>query len=359
MNLFRSAIAAFAVALTLAPLPQAVAAGFVDPLDRPAQVSPLASKSLMQGVTRAGARLVAVGQRGHILVSDDSGATWSQAKVPVSSDLTAVFFVNDKMGWAVGHDGVILNSVDGGLTWALQLDGRKANELLVKHMQGVADADPQSAEKKQLLGDAKRFQEQGADKPFLDIWFSDENNGYVVGAYNLIFATHDGGKSWESLFDQTDNPKQFNLYGIAPADGTLYIAGEGGLVLRHDPASKRFRASPTPYNGSYFGVIGDKASALIFGLRGNVYRTDDGGKTWVKVDVGLPAAIVSATKGPDGTIMLADIGGRISVSADGGRSFKPTKLTTTTPIAGIAEAGKGRLARVGPRGVSIAEFAPN
>lgn len=116
MNLFRSAIAAFAVALTLAPLPQAVAAGFVDPLDRPAQVSPLASKSLMQGVTRAGARLVAVGQRGHILVSDDSGATWSQAKVPVSSDLTAVFFANDKMGWAVGHDGVILNSVDGGLT---------------------------------------------------------------------------------------------------------------------------------------------------------------------------------------------------------------------------------------------------
>src|SRR2546425_141526 len=113
MNAIRLAALAVAAMTGLALLPSASAAGFQDPLDVPAQASPLASKSLLQGVARAGPRLVAVGQRGHILYSTDSGATWQQAKVPVSSDLTSVFFVNDLKGWAVGHDGVILNSADG------------------------------------------------------------------------------------------------------------------------------------------------------------------------------------------------------------------------------------------------------
>src|SRR4029077_14681745 len=87
-------------------LPGAAArAGFVDVLDTPAQISPLASRSLLQAVTKAGSRLIAVGQRGHIVVSSDGGKTWKQASVPVSSDLTAVFFADGMNGWAVGHDG--------------------------------------------------------------------------------------------------------------------------------------------------------------------------------------------------------------------------------------------------------------
>src|SRR5436305_4565837 len=195
------------------------AAEFVDPLDVPSIQSRLASRTLLQGVARAGMRLVAVGPRGHIVVSTDGGTSWKQAKVPVSSDLTSVFFVNDQKGWAVGHDGVILNTVDGGDNWTLQLDGVRANERMVQHMQERVNANPQSAEKRQLLDDAKRYKEQGADKPFLDVWFSDEDNGFAVGAYNLIFRTSDGGKNWEPWFDQTDNPKLFNLYAIRPAAG--------------------------------------------------------------------------------------------------------------------------------------------
>ncbi len=357
MKAIRSAAVALAALVALAANPFAAAAGFQDPLDLPSQPSALASKSLLEGVARAGPRLVAVGQRGHILYSTDSGATWNQAKVPVSSDLTAVFFVNDLKGWAVGHDGVILHTADGGITWSLQLDGRRANERLVEHMQGRADANPESAEEKALLAEAKRDKEQGADKPFLDVWFADENNGYVVGAYNLIFQTRDGGKNWDAWFDQTDNPKLLNLYAIGWAGGDLYIAGEAGLVLKLDPAAKRFRALATPYSGSYFGVVGDKTAVLVFGLRGNVYRTEDGGKTWAKIDAGLPATIVSGITLASGAIALADVGGRIAVSTDGGRTFKPASLPTTMPIAGIADAGNGRIARVGPRGVAVTELA--
>ena len=158
----------------------------------------------------------------------------------------------------------------------------------------------------------------GADKPFLDVWFADENNGYAVGAYNLIFRTADGGKNWEPWFDRTENPKLFNLYAIRPAAGGLYIAGEGGLVLKLDPDAQRFRALPVPYKGSFFGVTGGKSRVLVFGLRGNAFRSDDSGRTWVKADVGLPASIVGGTTTAGGDNFLADQGGRVVVSEDGG-----------------------------------------
>lgn len=331
----------------------AEAADFQDPLAVAARPSELASRSLLQGVARAGSRLVAVGQRGHIVHSDDGGASWHQAAVPVSSDLTAVFFVNERKGWAVGHDGVVLHTADGGSKWTLQLDGRRANEKLVGHMQQRVQAQPQSTELQRLLDEARRYQAQGADKPFLDVWFADERNGYVVGAYNLIFRTADGGASWEPWFDRIDNPKLLNLYGIGAAGGGLYVVGESGLVLKLDAATQRFQARPTPYAGSYFGVAGTAGTVVAFGLRGNAYRSDDGGTRWDKVDAGLPATIVAATSLPGGALALADASGRVAVSDGAGREFKVVALKPVMAVTGIVDAGNGLLARVGPRGVAV------
>ena len=287
-------------------------AGFVDPLDAPATQSPLAARSLLQGVAKAGSRIVAVGQRGHVVYSTDGGASWKQASVPVSSDLTAVFFVDDKQGWAVGHDGVILHTADGGEKWELQLSGRTANDLLIAAMERKVAAEPASEDAKKLLAEAQRYKEQGADKPFLDVWFADAQNGYAVGAYNLIVRTRDGGKTWESWFDRTDNPKFFNLYAIRPAAGELFIAGEGGLVLKLDGAAQRFRALTIPYNGSFFGVT----DAAICGRRLRPARQR------------LPQRRRAARRGPrstpdcrrrssarhaprTGPTLLADVGGRV------------------------------------------------
>jgi len=100
--------------------------GFQDVLDTPAEKSPLAPNTLYNSVVLAGKRLVSVGQRGHIVYSDDDGKSWVQATVPVSSDLVAVHFATPQKGWAVGHDGVVLQSADGGATWNKQFDGRTA-----------------------------------------------------------------------------------------------------------------------------------------------------------------------------------------------------------------------------------------
>jgi len=353
----RTVIAAAATLALLVPV-AGTGAGFVDPVDTPAQPSAIASKGLLQSVARAGDRLIAVGWRGHIVVSADAGATWKQASVPVSSDLTSIFMVDDKQGWTVGHDGVVLHTGDGGDTWELQFDGRRANDLLVAAMERKVAAEPTSEDAKLMLAEAVRYKQQGADKPFLDVWFADAKNGYVVGAYNLIFRTADGGKSWEPWFDRTENPKFFNLYAIRPAGGGLYIAGEGGLVLKLDPATNRFLAQPVPYKGSFFGVVDATPAVLVFGLRGNVFRSDDAGKTWTKIDAGLPAAVVGGTViAPKGAVVLVDAGGRAVVSDDAGRVFTKVALANPMPLTGIADAGNGRLALVGPRGVAVTAIA--
>ena len=86
----------------------------------PAMQAPLASKSLMLDIIKINDKqLVAVGERGHILLSNDA-ITWRQANVPVRTTLTAVYFVDESHGWAVGHDATILFSQDGGENWVIQ-----------------------------------------------------------------------------------------------------------------------------------------------------------------------------------------------------------------------------------------------
>lgn len=349
-------MARLAAAIALALPLQLTGAGFVDVLDTPAQMSPLASRSLLQSVTRAGDRLIAVGQRGHILGSSDGGATWKQAPVPVSSDLTSVFFIDDKHGWAVGHDGVILHTGDGGDKWTIQLNGHQVNDLLVSAMERKVATEATSEQAKTLLVEARRFKEQGADKPFLDVWFADILNGYAVGAYNLIFKTADGGKSWEPWFDRTENPKLFNLYAIRLAAGGLYIVGEGGLVLKLDLATQRFRSLAVPYNGSFFGVVDAKSAVLVYGLGGNIFRSIDGGTTWSKVDAELPATVVAGTNTAQGATLLVDVGGRVAMTTDGGGTFTKATLARPMPLTGIVDAGEGRVALVGPRGVAVIEI---
>lgn len=331
------------------------ASDFRDPMQVPARMSSQASQGLLAAVARAGDRLVAVGQRGHIVVSADGGHSWLQSRVPVSSDLTSVFFVDAAKGWAVGHDGVILHSNNGGESWELQLDGLRANDLLLAAMERKYGTATASEEGQRFLAEAQRYTEQGADKPFLDVWFADGKTGYAVGAYNLIFRTDDGGKNWVPWFDRTENPKFFNLNAIRQGPGGLYVVGEGGLVMRLDASSEKFRMLQTPYSGSFFGIVaGANSSLLVFGLRGNVYRSENEGRDWEKVATALPATVVAGMSDAGGSIYLADLGGRVVASSDGGRTFATLPIERAMPLAGIADAGGGRIALVGPRGVAVA-----
>ncbi|MHA6203581.1 YCF48-related protein [Dyella soli] len=321
--------------------PAVASAGFADVLDTPASQSPLASRGLLNGLALAGKRVVAVGQRGQVVYSDDAGANWRQASVPVASDLVAVNFPTPQQGWAVGHDGVVLHSSDGGATWVRQLDGRHVGQLMMEQLRARAARGELggSEDAARVLDEAGRIAAQGAENPFLDVWFADEHNGFIVGAFNLIFRTTDGGNSWVSWFDRTENPDSLHLYAVRGIGTDVYIAGEQGLLLKLDRATDRFKALGTPYKGTYFGIVGTSDAVIVYGLRGNAYRSADGGAHWQAVDTGIQEGLTGSTAFGAQELALVSQAGSLLLSRDSGAHFQLYRQPRPVPTSAVAVAG--------------------
>ena len=332
-----------------AATPPAASGSWRDVLDTPAQRSALAASALLTGLARAGKRVVAVGQRGHILLSDDAGKSWQQADVPVSSDLVAASFANAESGWTVGHDGVILHSADAGRSWTRQLDGRTLGDVLVAYYTKSGDA--------KWLAEAKRFAAQGAENPFLDVWFDDARSGIVVGAFGLVLRTGDGGATWEPLMHATENPKSLHLYAVRRIGGELFIAGEQGLLLKLDRDGGRFAALTLPYAGTLFGLIGKDRVVVAHGLRGNVVRSGDGGQSWQSVPTGVGVGLTASAFDERGRMIIVSQAGHVLMSSDDGASFALVKVERPIPAAAVVSAGPGALVIAGPRGVQTLPVA--
>lgn len=313
-------------------------------IDRPALNSAKAERSTLLAVTRAGSRLVAAGERGIILVSDDHGASWQQSRVPTSVNLTALHFVDAQRGWAVGHMGVVLHSEDGGLSWHKQLDGVEAARLAVE---AVRDGDDPREIKL-----ADYLVSDGPDKPFFDIWMDSQGRGFITGAFNLIFRTDDGGKHWRYWSPRVKNPFGLHLYDITRLGEDFIIAGEQGMLLRSQDGGEHFTPLETPYEGSWFGILATRSGALIaYGLRGNAYVSRDHGESWQACETGSRAGFSAATELADGRILLANQAGQLFASADDGRSFQPLGGLPGMPFAAVTQADSGELILASLRGL--------
>ena len=324
------ALLALTAAGTFAAVPAPAATGVADPVDRPATVVRAPAKSYLTGLALAGKRLVAVGERGVILLSDDAGKTWRQAKVPTSVTLTAVQFPTPTSGWAVGHYGVVLHSVDAGATWTRQLDGVQAARIALRDAQAASGQDAATA---RTLADAQRLVQDGPDKPLLALHFTDKDNGIVVGAYNLAFRTIDGGRTWTSLMGRLDNPRGNHLYAVQAAGDGVYIAGEQGLVLRSVDGGQTFERVDTGYKGSFFALAVPRDKELVVaGLRGNAFRSVDNGATWRKLDVPAPVSILTAGTRPDGSVVLGNQAGQLLTATPGATSLSPMKTPALPPV---------------------------
>ena len=325
-----------------------------DVLQRPALRSVRATTSALLAVARAGKRLVSVGERGIVVLSDDDGKTWRQVQVPVSVSLTSVRFATDREGWVLGHGGVVLHSADGGETWSLQLDGVQAAALALEAVRARVriGANPDSEAARKELADAERLVADGPDKPFLDAYFSDETHGLIVGAYGLAFTTEDGGKHWRPWMDRIPNPRGKHLYRIQALGSQLFIAGEQGALFRSSDGGNSFTPIVTPYAGSYFGAsAAANGELLVFGLRGTAYWSGDVGQTWQKVDSGGPAPLVDSVQLADGALLVIDQAGQALVSRDRGKSLRRVSLDHGSPASGVIQAADGALILCGLRGV--------
>lgn len=324
--------------------------------EAPALISRLATTSPLLAVAQAGKRWVVAGVLGHILWSDDEGMTWQQAQVPVSADLVALSFPSARIGYAVGHEGVVLKTEDGGAHWQLLLDGKRAAERLVQYYSqprpagsGAAVGGEQAWDDAQV--ESRRFAEEQGARPFLDVWFRNEKEGFIVGAWNLLLRTGDGGQTWEPWMDRADNPNAGHLYSIREAAGQVWISGEQGLLLRLDEATGRFVQILPPKGGSLFGVLGLGADVVAYGLVGRVEVSRDGGRSWNKDGSAGQTGITGGVSLVDGRLVLVDVGGGLWVSKDAGQSFERQAVQQPMAYFGVDALDANTLLLVGSAGV--------
>jgi photosystem II stability/assembly factor-like uncharacterized protein len=346
---------AWLVALPMVlPLSLAHAASVGDALSTPAMQAPQAKSAVLLDLARAGARLVAVGERGIVLLSDDNGVNWRQAAVPVSVSLTAVQFVDDNTGWAVGHAGVVLVSHDGGEHWAVQLDGLRAAQLELasarEQQPSVSDQETATAR----VQTAERMVAEGADKPFLALQFVDARHGLIVGAYGLAFATDDGGATWRSLMGQIDNPMGAHLSAIARQGEHWFLAGEQGYMARSDDDGHSFAQIESPYAGSFFTLqMSDDGVLLVAGLKGNAFASSDLGKRFTPVPVPMPVSFSDAIRTEDGQLLLVNQSGALfHTSGQPGAVLKPYGPPLGKPVASVIQAADGSLTLAGFTGLT-------
>jgi photosystem II stability/assembly factor-like uncharacterized protein len=280
-----------------------------------AEPMPLVESSLLLDADSHGSRMIVVGERGHVLLSNNGGARWQQVAVPTRSTLTAVRIVGGDHAWAVGHDGLILHSDDGGLSWSEQ------------------------------------HRSQETDRPLLDIWFADPRRGMAIGAYGLMLSTEDGGRTWRDALGK-DEGAHANAIAEAP-DGSLYIAGEFGSILRSDDRGRSWQQLPSPYRGSFFGLLPlQDVTILVFGLRGHLFRSEDRGITWRRIQTGTAATLLAGLVRADGSIVIAGLNGVLLLSDDGGGSFQLRHLVDRRGIAALIELGPDQLLAVGEGGLT-------
>ena len=283
---------------------------------RAAEIMPRAAHALVMGVADTGEHLIAVGDHGEILASND-GSQWAQVEVPVRSPLTAVAFADAQNGWVVGHDAVILHTADGGKTWTLQ-----------------------------------NFQPE-LENPFLSVLAIDKDRAFAVGAYGLFYKTVDGGGTWTPVESPVIKEAGLHLYSVRKLkNGDLFIAGEQGLLLNSTDGGKTWNKLKSPYEGTFFGAVpvGDKG-ALVCGLRGNAFISRDvrGGK-WDKLATTAPTSLFGCRSVDDKSVVMVGLNGIIQLVDTGSGAVRNVKSPGDTPYSDVVPF-KGGLVLVGESGI--------
>ncbi len=308
------------------PLQPLLAATPFDRVQQPALQSSGARHGLLLDLVAVPGRdrLLAVGEQGSIIYSDDSGQSWQQGNSPVSVLLTAVQMVSATRGWAVGHDGVILRTDDGGESWQPQMTGqdllRQQQNALERALNEQADAAIRE-ELQWQLNELQLSREEGGMPTLLGLLFTDRQQGYVLGAYGALFRTEDGGQSWQSLGYTLPNPDRLHLNAMLQGrNGRLLLAGEAGLLLYSDDQGLSWQPAASPYEGSFF-ALAESDRFYLLGLRGHLFSSADG-VDWRQERVPTQASLNAAVT-QDGQLYLLGQGGVVLQRQ--GASFVPVQ----------------------------------
>ncbi len=268
-------------------------------------------------LTAVNDRLVAVGERGTIVVSENNGKTWQVTHrdddVPVT--LTNITALTDSLLLAVGHDSVILRSEDGGLNW----------ELIMR--------DGETGE------------------PLMGAWSADGKHIFAYGSFGKFLISDDAGKTF--------TPQELPLFGehLSAMDGDTgdvrIMVGEMGLVLRSLDGGTTWDKLDPFYQGSLFGVAHLNGTRWIaYGMRGHVFFTDDNGEQWKQVNSGSELPLYGHALSDNGKqmVIVGTAGILISLN-DQGQLIKANNVSGLGTLTSAVILPSGNIIVAGQRGL--------
>lgn len=287
-----------------------------------AMIARKAARSLLlDSVKLNNGRLVVVGERGHILYSDDQAQSWQQAVVPTRATLTTIARAGEALVVG-GHDTTLLRSVDNGVSWQL------------------ISAEPDN------------------EKPVLDVFFVDDKKGFAVGAYGYFARTVDAGATWSSVEIPAFDIPDFgfpHLYRIAKNDNNdLFLVGEAGFFARSSDNGESWKSQSFPYEGTLFSVITTRQHhILVSGMRGHLFRSEDDGKTFKSVSTELRSGLNDLIELDDGRIIVVGMDGMVLQTRTGESQVQRQQRDNRKAISSVTPLNAHQLLLTAEDGVSI------
>lgn len=278
---------------------------------------------LLLGAAQANDAIVAVGERGTILYSVDEGTTWQAATTPTTSTLTAVSFqAKGRLGWAVGHEGLVLITQDGGRSWS------------------------------------RAWQSDNLEDSFLDVCAIDNATVLAVGAYGLGLRSDDAGATWRRVSIQ-ESDSHLNRITQSP-NGDLYIAGERGTLLHSIDKGTTWTPMSTTYDGSFYGVLPLKSGVLLaYGLRGHAFRSADSGANWVTISTASDSLLACALETREGRLFVAGQARTLLISEDDAHSFSAPATVPAPATAFLLATPSDHILAFGEGGVRVLNSPPH
>ncbi|MBK6964248.1 MAG: T9SS type A sorting domain-containing protein [Bacteroidales bacterium] len=211
------------------------------------------------------------GLSGSILKTTDAGLTWTTIYENVGA-VKGIHFIDENNGFAILLNSV-LKTVNGGTDWTetlLENDGLLLDVFFVNQNVGYVSG---------FMGDFYKTTDGGENwiklptqfsYSLLSMYFVDENTGYVCGDGYTFFQTDNGGLNWTRLDYFSNNwsnsvwfTDDLNGY-IVGGNGKILKTTNGGLVFSEAHPLKESKISlfPNPANSTITINTADIANGL-------------------------------------------------------------------------------------------------
>jgi len=263
--------------------------------------------------------------------TNDGGVTWNTANAPLNMRrrLAAVRFADASTAIAVGTQGEILRSTDGGANWILQTSGT-TQDLNGVYLIQADTAFVVGAGGRILATDdggaAWTSQSSGTIEDLQDVWFMDSSTGVVVGASGTVRRTINGGNSWTPVTSGTSTI--LNRLFFTDTNNGVAVGG-GGTILRTIDGGASWIRYDSGVRGELRAV--SFADAMVGTAVGgdvwtpHILRTNDGGVTWAIQSRTADLSTLSACASKNGaTVIAVSPIGVIARSTDWGVTWAET-----------------------------------